>query len=165
MAAVGNQATKRAVGILSGGGRLAAEASRIAARDGIELPSLEAEQVRFQNVSSEIAERSLQVRYPGLYVYCEGLANQGREKFRNFSGKVYMVAEIRVTHDHLEGVTDQLMSYVEAITNVLEGSRGAWAEGLYYAGGYKVEFGAIKPGGKNFLQAAKIRFELDASTD
>jgi len=165
MAALGSQATKRAVELLTGEQRLSGEASRIAARDGIELPLLGAEQVWTQNVSSELAERTASVQYPRVYVYCEGLANQLKEKFRGFSGKIYMTAEIRVTHDHLEGVTDQLLGYVEAVTNLLERSRGAWGPGLYYAGGYKVELGAVKQGGKNFLQGAKIRFELDASAE
>lgn len=34
---------------------------------------------------------------------------------------------------------------------------------MFYAGGYKVEFGPVKRGGRNFIQAAKITFELDVS--
>jgi|YNPMSStandDraft_1061717.scaffolds.fasta_scaffold00457_18 hypothetical protein len=165
MAALGSQATRRAVELLTGEERLAEEVSRIAARYGMELPWLGVEQVCAQSVSHELAEKTTSIKYPRVYIYCEGLANQIKEKFRTFSGKVYMAAEIRVTHDHLEKVTDQLLGYVEAVTNLLERSRGVWGPGLYYTGGYKVEFGAVKQGGKNFLQGAKIRFELDASAE
>jgi hypothetical protein len=34
---------------------------------------------------------------------------------------------------------------------------------MFYAGGYDVEFGPVKRGGKNFLQSAKVSFEVDVS--
>ena len=163
MANVGGQAAKRAAQILTESGRLATEVAEIATREGIDLPLIGADEVWTHNIGSDLAEKSAGARYPRIYIYCEGLTNQQREKFRCFSGKIYLTAEIRVSHDRVERVTEQLMSYVEAVTNLLEQNRGGWASGLYYAGGYRVEFGPIRPGGRNFLQAAKVKFELDAS--
>jgi hypothetical protein len=34
---------------------------------------------------------------------------------------------------------------------------------MYYAGGYQVAFGPVKHGGKNFIQIAKITFEIGVS--
>ncbi len=161
--AAGSTATKKAVELLSGEGGLARAVAAIAQWEGTELAGIAAEQVIAQNVAYETAERSAGVKYPAVYVYCEGEANLLKEKFRRFSGKIYMAAEVRVSHDRLEEVSGRLQQYVEAVTEVLDGNRGEWAPGVYYTGGYKVEYGAIRHGGRNFLQSGKIRFELEAS--
>lgn len=142
---------------------LSAALAAIAEREATALPELQDEQVLAQNVAFEVAERTAGVKYPAVYVYCEGLANTLREKFRRFSGTVHMAAEVRVSHDRLENVGALLQLCVEAVTDVLEQNRGEWAPGMYYAGVYKVEYGAIKHGGKNFLQSAKVRFEVNVS--
>lgn len=162
MASVGTSVTQALVGLLQGG-ELQKAVARVSERAGTILPAVTSEQIVAQYVSTEMIEKSLGVRYPAFYVYCEGLANLLREKFRSFSGKVYMAIEVRVSHDRLEAMPGMLHSYVEAVTEVLEKNRGEWIKGVSYAGGYKVEFGPVRHGGKNFLQTAKIRFELDAS--
>jgi hypothetical protein len=73
------------------------------------------------------------------------------------------VVEVRTTHDRLEGVSQALQYYAGAVSEVLDAHRGDWGNGLFYTGGYKVEFGPIKHGGKNFLQVAKVTFEVDVS--
>jgi len=163
VAAVGSKAIQRTMEILSASTGVGAMVAAIAERENVALAAIGAEQVVALNAGPELAERSAGVRYPVVYVYCEGLANLLKEKFRTFSGKVYMAAEVRVTHDRLEGVSRALEHYVEAVTEVLDRNRGEWAPGMYYTGGYKVEFGGVRHGGRNFLQTAKIRFELDAS--
>ncbi len=165
MAHIAGQAAGRAKEILTGFAGIEREIARIRQEQGIELGTVGAEDVRTQNVGSELAEKTAGVKYPSLYVYCESVTNLVREKFRSFSGKISMAVEVRVSHDRLEKVTDELMAYVGAVTNVLERNRGEWSPGLYYAGGYKVELGAVKPGGKHFIQTAKIRFDLDGSVD
>lgn len=165
MVRMGSEATKKAVEILTGAGGIGREIAKMAEEQGIEAGFVGTDQIWTANVASELAERTAGVKYPSLHVYCESLNNLLREKFRGFSGKIAMAVEIRVTHDRLERVSEQLLMYVEALTNVLERNRGEWSRGLYYAGGYKVELGAVRSGGKNFLQAAKVRFELDASRE
>jgi hypothetical protein len=49
------------------------------------------------------------------------------------------------------------------LTQVLDGNRGDWGSGMYYAGGYQVAFGAVKHGGKNYIQVAKVTFEIGVS--
>ncbi len=71
--------------------------------------------------------------------------------------------EARVTHDRLEELSRRLELYVEAVTEVLDSHRGDWGGGVFYAGGYEVTFGASKHGGKNFLQTAKVTFDVDVS--
>lgn len=163
MAGLGREAVRTFAEMLKHPQGLAGAIADIAQREQIELTPIGDEQVITQNVAPEAAERSIGGRYPSVYVYCEGITNLMKEKFRKFSGKIQMAAEVRVSHDRIERVTDALQYYVEALAEVLEANRGEWGPGLYYAGGYKVEFGPIKHGGKNFLQGAKVRFELEGS--
>jgi hypothetical protein len=36
---------------------------------------------------------------------------------------------------------------------------------MFYTGGYEVQFGAVKKGGKHFLQIAKVQFDLNISSE
>lgn len=163
MARVGNTALNTVVQMLAGPTGLPQAVSAIAEQERLELAQIGAEHVAAQQVAFEVAEKSAGVRYPAVYVYCLGVANLLKEKFRTFSGKVYMAVEVRVTSDRLEEVSQQLQAYTNAVTDVLDAHRGEWAPGMYYAGAYKVDFGPVKHGGKNFLQAAKVQFEVEAS--
>ncbi len=121
------------------------------------------QQVSAQNVSVEISDRSLTQRYPVLQVYCEKVTNLLEEKFRTFSGNAQMAIEIRHSQDRIDGLEQALGYYADAMMQVLDFSRGDWGEGMYYAGGYQVAFSAVKHGGKNFVQSAKVIFEIGVS--
>ncbi len=131
--------------------------------EGEKLPEIGAQQIVPQNAPAELAERSGQAQYPAVHVYCEKLTNDQREKFRAFSGTAKMVIEIRHTQDRLEGIERTLESYVDAVSQVLDRNQGDWSEGMFYSGGYEVNFGQIKRGGKNFMQTAKVVFEVGVS--
>ena len=139
--------------------------SAISERDNISLGELGADQVVSRNVAPDIAEKSFNIRYPAFYVYCERIVNDLAEKFRTFSGAAAMCVEVRVSHDRMDDIERRLQSYVEAVTDVLDANRGTWPNGMYYGGKYEVAFGALKHGGKNFLQAAKVRFDVNISSD
>jgi hypothetical protein len=98
-------------------------------------------------------------------VYCEKIVNDLREKFRSFSGRVMMTIELRQSQDRLEGIQDRLEFYVDATMQMLQGSRGDWGDGMFYGGQYEVSYGAVKQGGKNFTQVAKVTFEIGVSKD
>jgi hypothetical protein len=116
--------------------------------------------VRAQNVAADMAERALGVKYPAVNVYCDKIVNDLRQKFQTFSGKVQMTIEVRQSQDRLEGMEDKLELYVDAAMQMLDGNRGDWGDGMYYGGGYEVAFGPVKQGGKNFMQVAKVTFEI-----
>ena len=124
-----------------------------------------AAQVRAQNVAVDIAERATGVKYPAVNVYCEKIVNDLREKFRSFSGRVTMTIELRQSQDRLDGIQDRLELYVDAAMQMLQGSRGDWGDGMFYGGQYEVSYGAVKQGGKNFTQVAKVTFEIGVSRD
>jgi hypothetical protein len=124
---------------------------------------LDTPQVRSQNVAADVAERSTTVQYPAVNVYCEKIVNSLQEKFRTFSGSVQMAMELRHSQDRLDGLQDALELYTDALMQVLNGGRGDWGDGMFYGGAYEVSFGPVKKGGKNFIQVAKVTFEIGVS--
>jgi hypothetical protein len=132
--------------------------------EGTALPSpLDPAQVRSQNVAADVAEQSTTVVYPAVNVYCEKIVNSLQEKFRTFSGTVQMAMELRHSQDRLDGLQNALETYTDALTQVLNGGRGDWGDGMFYGGAYAVSFGPVKKGGKNYIQVAKVTFEIGVS--
>ena len=115
------------------------------------------------NIAVDLSEKSGLAHYPALLVYCEKVANTQREKFRQFSGKVSMVVEVRHSQDKVDGIEINTQVYVDAVCALLDDSRGDWGDGGFYGGGYTVSYDPVNRGGKNFLQRARINFEVEVS--
>ena len=115
------------------------------------------------NTSVEISDKVGYVQYPALLVYCDKLSNTLKEKFRDFSGKAHVVVEVRHSQDTLPGLDATVQVYVDAVCALLDDSRGDWGSGLFYGGGYEVSFEPIGRGGRNFLQRAKVGFDVEVS--
>ncbi len=130
---------------------------------GVDLDGISHANVIGQNVSAELSERSETVKYPRIHVYADRVKNLLTEKFRNFSGTVRVVAEVRVSQDRIEDIEEQVRLYADAVTQVLDWHRGAWGEGAFFVGRYQVDIEAVKRGGLNFLQIATVTFEVDVS--
>lgn len=163
MAGIGGTTTNRVAELLKSTTGLKSSVHQAALSARVQLPEIAPEQVFSRNVAFEVTERTGEARYPSVHVYCEKVVNEMREKFRTFSGRVHMVAEIRVSHDRMEGMESQLHAYADAVTRVLDASRGDWGNGMYYAGGYEVNFGPVKKGGKNHIQTAKVEFDVEGN--
>jgi hypothetical protein len=116
-----------------------------------------------QNVSADISEKAGSTHYPALLVYCDKLSNTLKEKFRRFSGRAHVVIEVRHSQDRLDGIEAGLQLYVDAVCALLDDSRGDWGGGSQYTGGYEVNYDAVARGGKNFIQRAKVGFEVEVS--
>ena len=158
-ATIGSVITQQVIGLINGSKGVN---SRLAVLDALG-GALNASQVRAQNVAPDIADRSNAMQFPAVNVYCEKVVNSLAEKFRTFSGIAQMAIELRHSQDRLEGLQDALEKYADAIMQVLNANRGDWGHGLFFAGEYQAAFGAVKHGGKNFIQAAKITFEIGVS--
>lgn len=115
------------------------------------------------NASVDLAEKAGKAYYPAIFVYCDRVSNAQAEKFRTFSGKGRVVIDIRHSEDVLEVVEPQLARYTDAACALLEDSRGDWGSGAFYSGGYELSYDPVAKGGKNFLQRAKISFEVEVS--
>jgi len=116
-----------------------------------------------QNASVDISEKTGHAHYPAVLVYCDKLSNTLKEKFRQFSGKAHMVVEVRHSQDQLTGIEANLSTYVDSVCALLDDSRGDWGGGAVYGGGYEVSYEAVARGGKNFLQRAKVGFDVEVS--
>jgi hypothetical protein len=127
--------------------------------------AFEASQIRVQNVAFDLAEKTAGANYPAVYVHCDKIINDQVEKFRSFSGRIQVAVEVRLSQDRLDGLSGAVDQFVDAVGDVLRASRGDWGDGMFYGGRYEVAFGAIKHGGKNFIQPAKVIFEIGVSKD
>ena len=162
-AKIGSAVTAKVVGRLTGPTGVTSGLAALTLADPSAPGPLQDAQVRPQNVAADLAERGDLVQYPSINVYCEKVANQLEEKFRTFSGRVQMAIELRHSQDRLDGLQDGLELYCDAVLQVLHASRGDWGDGMFYCGAYQVTFGAVKHGGKNYIQGAKITFEIGVS--
>jgi hypothetical protein len=136
---------------------------QLANDSGVALAPLPPAHIVNQNVAFELTDKAKVVKYPVIHVYVDRVRNQLTEKFRAFSGKARTVAEVRVSQDRIDGVEEQLRLYVDAVTGVLDANRGSWGEGAFFTGGYEVAYEPVKHGGKNFIQIAKVSFDVDLS--
>ena len=116
-----------------------------------------------QNVSVEIIEAAGQAQYPALLVYCDKVQNLLQEKFREFSGKICLVIEVRQTQQTLNQIEQNTELYVDAVCALLGEARGDWGDGASYSGGYQVIYEPVVKGGKNFVQRAKVTFAVELS--
>lgn len=112
--------------------------------------------VQSAHISGDQWEKAGPQKYPQLVVYCERIRNLQSEKFRRFSGVVDLAIEVRNSGDHVLGLEQGTLLYVEAVTDVIEDCRGEWRPCVYSSGQYEVKFEPVKPGGKRFLQVARI---------
>lgn len=135
----------------------------LTAPDSLLAKPVETANIMAQNVAFDLAEKSRPIKYPAVNVYCERIANELTEKFRSFSGTVQMAIEVRHSQDRLDGLQTALELYVDSITQVLNAERGDWGNGMFFTGEYAVVLGAVKHGGQNFIQAAKITFPIGVS--
>jgi len=163
MAQVANQSVSRLADLLGGPAGLASSVAAISMREQVWLAGLQPERILRQQIAADLAERTAGAQYPLFYVYCEKVSNQLREKFRTFSGKARLSVDVRASHERLEELGRITELYAEAVTDVLDTHRGDWGGGVFYGGGYEVTFGPVKQGGKGFVQAAKVGFEVEVS--
>jgi len=162
---IGNTVTTKTVQLLTGPSGVNLKLEALALSGVTAVAPLGTAQILAENVALDIVERATPMHYPALNVYCEKLLNKLIEKFRTFSGTSQMAIEVRHSQDRLEGLQDTVELYTSAVMQTLDANRGDWGGGMYYAGGYQVTFGAVKSGGKNLVQTAKVTFEIGVSTN
>jgi len=112
--------------------------------------------LHFTRTPAELQEKAGATKYPVVHVYCEKIESRPSERLRPFAGSVQLAVEIRVSQDRLEGITEQLLLYMDSVRNVVESNAGCIASGLYLSNEYEAQVDAVKKGGLNFLQSAKI---------
>ncbi len=138
-----------------------AQIAGIEARDSVILPRVAEDQFVLMNLPPDLADQSLDVTYPALYLFVEEAQNTNSEKFAYFSGSLLLGIDVRVTAEDPEELESALHRYVEAVLNVLQVSRGEWSAGLSFSGRYAVRFSVTRMGGDNFIQSARLSLPLD----
>lgn len=104
----------------------------------------------------EFAEQAWGGCYPAVIVYCEKVRSRPTERLRRFSGEVQAGIEVRVSQDRLEGITEQVHYYCDAVRDVVERRGGCIGPGLYLSGEMTVQIDPVKKGGNHFLQAGRV---------
>jgi hypothetical protein len=165
MLSIARRATLKLQEVLTAPNGLNASLAALAQSGSVTVPPISPNNLFTDNVSSHIAEKSVEPKYTAIYIYCDKMANALTEKFRSFSGTVEMMIDVRVSQDRLEGIDRASQLYTAAVTQTLNQNRGDWGQGLFYAGRYEVSFGPVKHGGRNFIKSTKISVQLDASVD
>ena len=165
MAKIASDVAYHVVQILKANGSLGAFIAEFALDADLREAAVPESHVLARNVSVEIAEKSTGAVYPSFHVYCEKVSNALREKFRTFSGTAKITVEVRASQDRLEGLEQRLGVYVDGVTALLDGNRGGWGLGMFYTGGYDIGFAPVRHGGRNFLQVAKVSFDVQVSRD
>ena len=165
MARAENLAAVRLAEILRAEDGIAAACAELLESEDARIQALTGDEVLEQHVAADLAEKGSSVRYPAIHVYCERLVNKLREKFRTFSGTATLAVDIRASNDHLDELQRQLQVYVGSVTAVLHEKRGSWPGGMFYSGGYEVVYSPVKRGGRNYLQSALVRLEVQISVD
>lgn len=104
----------------------------------------------------EFAEKAWGGRYPALMLTCEKVKSRPTERLRRFSGEVQVGIEVRVSQDRLEGITEKLHYYSDAVRDVMERNGGCVGPGLYLSGETTVQIEGVKKGGRQFLQSSRV---------
>ena len=116
------------------------------------------------NASVDISEKTGYVQYPALLVYCDKLSNTLKEKFREFSGKAHAGRGSTAIAGHARRGLNRASRFMWmpfARCSTIRGAIGA--PGSFYAGGYDVSYEPVGRGGSNFLQRAKVGFDVEVS--
>jgi hypothetical protein len=165
MAKIASDVAYHVIQIMTADSGVASMVAEFSLEAGIAEAPVSNEHIVSRNVSPEIAEKSTGAVYPTFHVFCEKVNNALREKFRTFSGTARMTVEVRASQDRLEILEQRLGVYVDSVTAVLDGNRGDWGLGMFYTGGYDIAIAAVRHGGRNFMQIAKVSFDVQVSRD
>jgi hypothetical protein len=112
------------------------------------------------HVPQELQEKQQKIVYPICRIYCDQIQNDGKVKFREFSGTYRVVVEVTHSQDRLEGLTDTLQATVDAVSGVFDRNTGNLGEGMVLKPGYQAEIDAVKKGGLHYQQSARVKCVL-----
>jgi hypothetical protein len=164
MSQAGFAAVRQLVSILADqASGIDAELLEIAHSRGLDLQADSPATVVQQHISPELLDKTGIQTYPTLHVMCERVSNELTEKFRRFSGTAGLAIDVRVTHDRVDALEEQLHACVDAVTAILDRSRGEWRKGVFFSGVYEITFSPAKRGGRNYVQTARVRLSVNVS--
>jgi hypothetical protein len=146
------QVLEKAASLLNAAGGMAASLTNYSA-----LALLTAPMAVVSHVPQELQEKQQKVVYPICRIYCDQIQNEGKVKFREFSGTYRVVVEVTHSQDRLEGLTDTLQATTDAVSDVFDRNSGNLGEGMVLVPGYQAEIDAVKKGGLHYQQSARVK--------
>lgn len=162
MAKITRAVTQTLAGILRSSEGLPAVLAQRSQAEGILLDEIRDEQILLGSAAGDATGHE-DAAYPVLRLYCNKVTNRQREKFRRFSGTAHVVIEVWMSREKESEVSELLEIYTDAVTDVLERNRGDWGQGITYGGNYEIGFQAVKSGGLNYIQGAKVTLDVEVS--
>ena len=147
------QVLQQAAGFLNAQAGLAASLTEYSAL----APLTAAPVAMVSQVPQELQEKQQKVAYPICRVYCDQIQNDGKVKFRQFSGTYRVVVEVIHSQDRLDGLTDMLQATTDAVSDVLDRNSGNLGGGMVLQPGYVAEIDAVKKGGLHYQQSARVK--------
>lgn len=147
------QVLQRVVDLLNSAGGLTASLTNYAAL----APLTAAPAAVVSHVPQELHEKQQKIVYPVCRLYCDQIQNEGKVKFREFSGTYRVVVEVTHSQDKLEGLTDTLQATTDGVSDVFDRYSGNLGEGMVLRPGYQAEIDAVKMGGLHYQQSARVK--------
>ena len=146
------QVLEKAASLLNAAGGMAASLTNYSAPAPLTAPT-----AVVSHVPQELQEKQQKVMYPICRIYCDQIQNEGKVKFREFSGTYRVVVEVTHSQDRLEGLTDTLQATTDAVSDVFDRNSGNLGEGMVLVPGYQAEIDAVKKGGLHYQQSARVK--------
>lgn len=132
----------------------------IARRDMVEPQTIADESLLVRHFGADASDANSDLEYPIVFLYCNRIENRLEAKFTEFSGRIFLTAEVRASEETLDLLDGQAARLAEAVTDALTPHRGKWTDHAAFDGRYETKFEAARVGGKNFMQTARVEIEL-----
>jgi hypothetical protein len=163
MTPISTLAVQKLISILTTGNALQQTLAAIEATAQVQVPVISTTQIVASSAAPDLADNNLQMSYPRVCVYTNGIQNKQIEKFRSFSGTLTVVVEIWASANLLTQTDQWIHFYIEAVTELLRSNIGDWGNGFFFSGKYDVQFQPPKAGGFGFVESSKLTITLNVS--
>ena len=132
----------------------------IALRDAVDPQEFDEQTVLVRHFAADASDANTDLPYPQVFLYCNRIENRLEAKFAEFSGRVFLTAEVRASEETLELLDGQAARLAEAVVDSLAPYRGKWTENAAFDGRFETKFEGARVGGRSFIQSARIEIEL-----
>ncbi|HZS55926.1 MAG TPA: hypothetical protein VFA65_16105 [Bryobacteraceae bacterium] len=148
--------SQKLANLLTNNDALQAQIAAIAELAGASVPPITTAQVVLSSAGSDMCDKNIQLTYPRVCLYSNGVKNTHIEKFKSLSGTVSVITEIWASGNFVSDTDQWIHFYVEAVTEIYRQNIGNLNDGIYFSGAYDVQFQPPKSGGFGFSQSAKV---------
>jgi hypothetical protein len=149
-------ASQKLANLLTNNNALQQQIVALAGLAGAAVPPITNGQVVLSSAGPDMGDKNIQLTYPRVCLYSNGVKNTHIEKFKSLSGTISVITEIWASGNLVSDTDQWIHFYVEAITEIYRQNIGDLNGGIYFSGAYEVQFQPPKAGGVGFSQSAKV---------